>query len=296
MLSCRVGIEVSVPNPMHNVKPRLWVSQQCIALGKPTAGMYAKAETQYANPVRDKNPPPGKGDCTKCYCLKDGDFHDFGEDSSQGKRTDCDVAVEGLKSGLSFGEIVSERPSTLRLIGAMQKVQPQFQVDRNWKTRVTVIHGTTGSQKTNAGIVLMRIAGKDKYYFKRSGSGKWFDLYSGHEAVVLDEVHGGKEGLSLSDLMGLLNYEPTSVETKGGTIKWAPKWLVMTSTTKFEDWYSYIDKDGCRVRHSMGMLSCPICKKDDGKCRLSELKRRIDHWVTNVSSYDNLLTKLRAND
>ena len=74
-------------------------------------------------------------------------------------------------------------------------------------------------------------------------------------------THGGKEGLSLSALMALLNYEPNRVELKGAYFKWAPKWLVMTSTTPFSDWYSYIDKDGNRICHGSGMLACPICQQ-----------------------------------
>jgi hypothetical protein len=152
---------------------------------------------------------------------------------------------------------------------------------RDWVTRVTVIHGSTSSRKTDTARRLL--ARKGGVYFKSPGSGKWFDGYSGEPCVVIDECHGGKDGLPFNMLMFLLNCEPTQVEEKGSVLPWAPKWLIMTTTTPLLDWYQHLDKNHMppqMVKHH----------------RIEELMRRIEHKIENVTSYADLKNRFKNGD
>jgi hypothetical protein len=220
--------------------------------------------------------PAGKCDCAVCYCAKDGDFFEVGKRPYQGQRTDCEVILDHMRQNHTLRQILEETPSALRMVSAITKAQTHFQPLRDWVTRVTVIHGTTGSRKTNVAQTLLSRLGA--VYFKSPGSGRWFDGYHGEPCVVIDECHGGKDGLPFNILMSLLNCEPTRVEEKGNTIAWAPKWLIMTTTTPILDWYSHKNLEGTLVPHH----------------RIDELLRRIEHRIEDVTSYADLKNRFKG--
>ena len=247
----------------------------------PAPGLFAKAEPQYATLSRPKGaPPPGKCDCCICYCMKDGDITEIGEQSFMGKRTDCEFAVQALKAGQGIAHIVTERPACLRMVGQMQTVQQLLSTRRNWVTRVTVIVGLSGAHKTDNALQILSHKLQDPPFIKAPGSKEWFNGYEGQEGAVIDEVHGGGSGISFDFMLSLMNSEPILVPYKGGFIQWAPKWLFLTSTTPVKHWYKP------PAKNDMDPAFAPPHP------RIGELIRRIDHVIDVWQTEDELLDKL----
>jgi hypothetical protein len=77
-------------------------------------GSYAKKDPALASPGHPEGrAPPGKCDCTICYCAKDGDFQELGKRPFQGNRTDCEIIVDHIKQGHSLREILEDPPAAL---------------------------------------------------------------------------------------------------------------------------------------------------------------------------------------
>ena len=263
---------------LANIEPVVGLTHnRTVAISK---GCYAKKAPLLATPGHPEGRvPAGKCDCAVCYCAKDGDFFEAGRRPFQGQRTDCVVILDHLRQNHTLRQILEETPAALRMVGAITKAQTHFQPERDWVTRVTVIHGATGSRKTDVARSVLGRLGAD-VYFKSPGSGRWFDGYHGQPCVVIDECHGGTDGLPFNIFMSLLNCEPTRVEEKGNTIAWAPKWLILTTTTPITEWYAHKNLEGTSVPHP----------------RIGELLRRIEHRIEDVTSYDDLKDRFRGGE
>jgi hypothetical protein len=224
----RKRLHAYIPNTFANIETAGGITHnRKVAICK---GCHASKDPALATPGHPEGRvPPGKCDCTICYCAKDGDFQELGKRPFQGNRTDCEVIIDHMKQGHTLREILEDTPAALRMVGSITKSMCKFMPTRDWVTRVTVIHGSTSSRKTDTARRLL--ARKGGVYFTSPGSGKWFDGYNGEPCVVIDECHGGHDGLPFNMLMSLLNCEPTQVEEKGAVLRWAPKWLIMTTTT-----------------------------------------------------------------
>lgn len=154
------------------------------------------------------------------YCSKDGEFEEFGERSKQGKRTDLSEAIETLKTG-SLTTVAAQHPETYVKFyrGLAQWKLAMDQPYSHHEVRGVWIWGPPGTGKSHDARMKYPEA-----YIKPQN--KWWDGYTGQEAVILDDLDTPTLGHYLK--IWTDKYATTG-ETKGGTINLRYKYLIITS-------------------------------------------------------------------
>ena len=185
------------------------------------------------------------------YCMKEGDFKEFGEISNQGKRTDLDSIAEDLIQNKSVRDIALEYPvSFIKFHRGIKELRNQVSSVRNWKPEVFWVHGKTGT-------------GKTKYFYDHFDDdrwvwtphmGTWFDGYDGQSNVLFDDYRGE---FTFGMLLSLLDRYECKVQVKGGMVQFTPRFIVITSPRLPEEIY------------------CPTAQGDS----INQLLRRIDKTI-----------------
>nr|QBJ04598.1 replicase [Tasmanian devil-associated circovirus 1] len=169
------------------------------------------------------------------YCYKQNQpFIEFGTPRRQGQRTDLSHAVSTALSSGDLREVAAQHPETFvryyrgldTLIKTMNKV-PR----REWKTSVYVHWGPPGCGKSRWASCF---ADPEVTYWKAPRN-KWWDGYSGHEVVVLDDFYGW---LPYDELLRICDRYPLNLEVKGGTVPFLARTLIITSNKAPQEWYS----------------------------------------------------------
>lgn len=106
----------------------------------------------------------------------------------------------------------------------------QADIPRNFKSKVFVFWGATGTGKSRA--VHTSFPG---VYVVFSDAAQWFDGYEGHENVVFDDFNGFS--VPISYMLKLLDRYPFTVQVKGGTANWRPRRIFLTSNLSPDHWY-----------------------------------------------------------
>lgn len=171
-------------------------------------------------------------------------FTEFGTRPSgpgQGSRTDLDAIGARLREGESLVAIAEEFPGDFIRYGrGFAEYQVLFQPRRNFKTEVRWFYGSTGTGKSHAA---REEAGVDAYW-KNMDSSKWWDSYSGKEAVVLDDYRCNF--CTFSFLLRLFDEYPLQLEMKGskGGVQFASKLIIVTAPQRPEKmWQSRSTED-----------------------------------------------------
>ena len=101
---------------------------------------------------------------------------------------------------------------------------------RNHEVETIVIQGPTGTGKSKYCM--------DNYpeaYWKQRSN--WWDGYSDHETVIIDEFYGW---LPFDLVLRLCDRYPLHVETKGGQVNFTAKRIVFTTNSIPERWYKNV--------------------------------------------------------
>lgn len=122
------------------------------------------------------------------------------------------------------------------------------QGDRKEKTQVAVFYGAPGTGKSRQCAEMTE--GRTVYW---KPHGQWWDGYNGQESVVIDDFYGW---LPFNQLLNILDRYPLHVETKGGSVRFISKFVLITSNVHPREWY----KEGFA----------------SGRCNYDALERRID--------------------
>ncbi|QGM49342.1 replication-associated protein [Elk circovirus Banff/2019] len=171
----------------------------------------------------------------KEYCSKENTLLvEVGAPRYQGRRSDLSAAVSTALERGSLVPVAELHPETFvryhRGLSELLKVTGKSQ-SRDWKTAVHVIVGPPGSGKSRWAA---EFADKTATYWKPSRN-KWWDGYNGQEVVVLDDYYGW---LPFDDLLRLCDRYPLTVETKGGTVPFLARSILITSNKEPQEWYS----------------------------------------------------------
>lgn len=183
----------------------------------------------------------GNAQQNRDYCIKGGDFEEFGNVPKQGNRGDLSEVLEFT----TMRDVVLNA-SSYQAIRMAEKRLVYLEPKRDWKPRVVWIYGNTGLCKTRG----IHEAYPDLF---RPQSFKWWDGYDGHEEVLVDDFRGSF--CKFSDLLLLIDRYPYQVEVKGGMRQLRAKRMFFTSC------YHPVD-----------------CYKDRTDEDLQQLIRRID-WI-----------------
>ena len=185
--------------------------------------------------------PVGKDNGCVAYCAKEGKVaFEIGEyvKKTPGKRTDREELAQLALSGATMMELAQSNPVGVmtygqglqRLVSLSEKPR-----DRNIPKIVKVYFGATGTGKTRKAFDEF----EDPYIWEPSMN-HWFDGYSGHKQVILDEFRGQ---LPLGMLLRLLDRYPMRVQYKGGSTQFVADEIIITSPMHPREWYRDVVND-----------------------------------------------------
>lgn len=169
----------------------------------------------------------------RSYCVKDGNYEEFGLLPRQGKRTDLDDIKKMVKDGASMRQIydVASSYQAYRMAEVGQKLrQPPMRKDRIVKW----YWGPTGSGKTRAAF---EEAGDD--YWMSSDTLQWWDGYDGQSVVIIDEFRS--DFCKFHTLLRYLDIYPIRVPIKGGFVPLLATTIIVTSCYHPDDVYTTIE-------------------------------------------------------
>ncbi len=95
---------------------------------------------------------------------------------------------------------------------------------------INIFWGVTGTGKTRRAF---QEAGEDAFWMMH---GCWFDGYNQEESVIIDDFYGW---LPWSQLLRILDRYPVRVPIKGGSTRWCPTTIWITSNQDPRSWYNY---------------------------------------------------------
>lgn len=181
----------------------------------------------------------GSSDSNKIYCTKEGgtDRYEFGEAVSVGQRTDLEGFTAGIVAGENMLSLIREQPSTyVKYARGLDQLCFKLAGQRDFKTRVLWFWGPTGSGKSREAALLYPGA-----YWKE-GSSKWWDGFNGTDTVIVDDYR--RDLCTFSQLLRLTDRYPCIVETKGGSVAFAPQVLIITTPkSPRETWEGRTEED-----------------------------------------------------
>lgn len=184
----------------------------------------------------------GSRDQARDYCRKHdattlSDPVEYGSwpTGGSGARSDLVSLYGDLKSGKSYGELLDLYPAQfMRLHRGIDFVRQQLANGRDWKTFTILCVGPPGTGKSRYARALF------PYAFWKHPTSKWWDGYHGQDEVVWDDF--GKTSCAYSELLRILDRYPLAVETKGSSVSFLAKTLVITSNSLPSLWYHYDEK------------------------------------------------------
>lgn len=160
---------------------------------------------------------------------------------TQGSRSDWSDAWNRLKKGERVDQILDQHPHMLPCNRALTHARSAVLLahTRRRKTKTTILYGDAGTGKSTTAYNLAKMQGDFYNLMPNGNGGLWFDGYDPlvHTTVVLDEFTGGKCKLTLLNM--LMDEWPMQVETKGGTLPFLAKHLIICSNFHPSKWYDF---------------------------------------------------------
>lgn len=182
----------------------------------------------------------GSAQQNKDYCTKEpreaGPW-EYGTMPHPGSRTDIAGALETIKEGGSIQEIIEAHPEEfVKYHKGLMAARLIYQPRRNWKTQVLWFYGPTGTGKSRKAY--------EEYpesYFKQP-SNKWWCGYDGQDSVIIDDYR--RDLCTFSELLRLFDRYPMQVETKGGSVQFLAKTIIVTTPKSPRDtWAGRTEED-----------------------------------------------------
>lgn len=179
----------------------------------------------------------GDRETARNYCMKDGDYVEYGhwESGGQGKRNDLKEVMGKIKEGKPLMTVMEEHPSTVaRSLKFVEKYQSLIERESTKAFRtvdVEVLWGDAGCGKTR------RAHEYDEDVFTVDSDVAFpFDGYNGEKTILLDDFYGG---MKYSTLLRVLDGHQYRVNVKGGYryAQWTK--IFITSNKPPEEWYTF---------------------------------------------------------
>ncbi len=159
----------------------------------------------------------------------------FGEPpvSQQGKRNEMVAVKEDLDAGKTLSEISQEHFGTfVRYYRGLTIYKSINGTPRDFKSQVIVLIGDTGIGKSWWASNYTKAATGAKTSFHPI----WWDGYEEGQDIIINDFVGGIE---FGKLLQILDNGPWMLESKGGTINFNPRRIVITSNIGVDRWYNW---------------------------------------------------------
>lgn len=210
--------------------------------------------------------------CTKVESRLEGPW-EFGKMPKQGKRNDLLKAKRMIDKGKSEKQIADKIFGTyVRYYKGLNRYRLLVTKKRNFKTRVVYIYGETGVGKSKFAHTFQHA------FWKQSGN-KWFDSYEGEDVVIFDDMN--KAWFTFDTFKRMLDRYPMQVETKGGSVNFAPHTIIITSNVHPREIYHKYFKFRPSALEELNRRLDIIIKMDrGGKCTF--IKNNEDEVLTQI--------------
>ncbi len=156
-----------------------------------------------------------------------------------GARSDLHSVVEAIQNGATLSDIANEFPtSIIKYSKGITKLRELLTVPRDSGEGIEVVlyWGDTGTGKSrkaledNPGAYVMPLLDKNL----------WFHKYDLEETIIIDEFEGE---MRLNNLLRVLDRHQLKVPYKGGFIEAKYKKVIITSNSRYEDWYDFTGRE-----------------------------------------------------
>lgn len=187
----------------------------------------------------------GSPESNLLYCSKqDSAPYVIGTLPTPGKRNDIHLAVEEIKAGKTIRELassdVSSAVSVVKFHRGLTFLRSLTATARDPSTPPTIywLYGKTGTGKTRSAFEFAQSFTRrpDDIWISHSAELKWFCGYDGQSVVILDDFRS--KGVKFNFLLRLLDRYPMSVEIKGGSVNWAPRFILITTCNSVADTFA----------------------------------------------------------
>lgn len=192
------------------------------------------SETAHWEPARG-TPAQNKKYCTKDDTRVAGPW-EVGEAIGQGNRTDLALVADMITEGATIREVADMYPATFaKYHGGIKSLKAVLSDNGPRKfgpegPEVWIFWGPAGTGKSRRA----HESWPDAY--RKLVNGKWWDGYRGQETVIFDDFKGSS--MTLHDFQTVIDWYPTRVETKGGSVELSATRYVFTSNRNPYEWYS----------------------------------------------------------
>jgi len=177
----------------------------------------------------------------RAYCLKqetraEGEAFEQGDPcKGSGQRSDLESVKAMLDGGGTLADVAdSFFGSFVRYNRGFREYQILKRPQRTWLTHTTVIWGPSGVGKTRRAL---EESGPAAYWVSKPNAARgavWFDGYDAHECIVIDEFYGW---IARDLMQRMCDRYPLLVQTKGGTVPFLAKRIIITSNQSPADWW-----------------------------------------------------------
>lgn len=186
-----------------------------------------------------------EGECIE-YCKKDGDFHEFGERSKQGKRTDLEYVQEQIQAGSSLKDIAQNNFAQFVRYGkGIQAYRNLVAIPRNKMPIVKWYWGPSGCGKTRTAIEESK-----GDFFIWNGTDQWWDGYDGQKFIIIDDIRKGN--MSEAFLLKFCDRYPQKLQIKGGFVENQAETIIFTCNYHWHDIFTERDPIQRRIQITKG--------------------------------------------
>lgn len=188
----------------------------------------------------------GNAEQNRTYCIKSGEFNEFGTMPKQGRRNDLEQFKEAIFDGDSKKKLIDEHTGCMAKYDRFYKTCRSIVLEEEAKKmippEIIAIIGDAGSGKTRMIYDNHHI---DDIYKITMGDGSdnslWWDGYDGQDVILIDDFNND---IKLGYMLQLLDRYPMRLAVKGGfTYRCATK-IYITTNLELHQWYP-----NCQSRH-----------------------------------------------
>jgi hypothetical protein len=168
------------------------------------------------------------------YCTKGGDYWEYGELKTPGRRTDLALVADLAKDpDRSLLDIVEDSSLSLPIqsFKILKELKEIYEQKKRNVPYVIWLFGRSGSGKTSSAYDALPDA-----YFKTPGSLKWWPNYKGEQDIIIDDFRPNSG--DFIRLLSILDRYPCQVEYKGGMKQFYGDFIIITSPRSVESTFS----------------------------------------------------------